>query len=412
MTLRPSTRAIALALATSTMLLTPAFAEEGSEPGFKLPAAPSYEGDGWSIELSGRLNYDYTSADADVAPGFDVDDTELRRLGLGVSGTLGSQLKYKVEVQTDESDEVYFEDAYVEFAPTGSKMKFKVGQQRTPNSLDEQTSSRFTSTLERAAFTDAFQFNRRVGVTASTSGKAYTLTAGLFGGNLEGGNAGTGFVAAARGTYTPVMTDETIVHLGASVRYRELDEDEEGLARYRQRPFTHLPGRIISTGRVGDSDMFYGVEAAMIQGPLWVSAEYGITQADATTGSDPDFNGGYIEAGGFIGGHKVYKGGKFDRPVVDRPVTEGGLGALSGVVRYDQVDLRDGSFDGGKLDTFIVGVDWWPTKHSRLGVNYFNADASLGTSTSGLDSNFAALVTLGETDETVDGFVARLQFDF
>ncbi|MBR9835569.1 MAG: hypothetical protein GYB42_10385, partial [Alphaproteobacteria bacterium] len=64
------------------------------------------------------------------------------------------------------------------------------------------------------------------------------------------------------------------------------------------------------------------------------------------------------------------------------------------------------------LDTLIAGIDWWPTRHSRIGFNYFNADASLGTSTSGLDSAFAALVTANQTTETVEGFSARLQFDF
>ncbi len=398
-------------VALSAALLGTAIAQEKAGSISKWGASPTWKGDGWEFKISGRVNIDYASVEADEADA-DWNASELRRFRLGASGSIGSNIKYKMEMNTNSSGEVNAEDAYIQWAPTSGDWNIRLGQQRTPNSLDESTSSRYTSLLERAAFTDAFQFNRRLGVTVNKSGENYTLAAGVFGDNLEVSDQEEGTAIAARGTFNPIKSDTTLVHLGASFRIREIGDTQSDL-RYRQRPVSHIPGRIISTGSIADSDTFIGAEAAALVNNFWVAGEYGQTSADCTIcSSDPDFDGGYAEAGVFIGGKKVYKGGKFNRPKVDTPVTDGGNGAVSLVARFDTINLNDGDIDGGEYDSFSLGADWWPTRYTRLGVNYFNVDANLGTSTSGLDSNFAALVTAFEPSESVSGVILRAQFDF
>jgi len=370
-------------------------------------------GNGWEFKLGGRLQLDYASVDTDQSGG-EWSASELRRLRLSVSGKFGDNLKYKVELNTNSSEEVNLEDGYLEFAP-GTDWKVKVGQFKTPNSLDEQTSSRFISTLERAAFTDAFEFNRRVGVSVATEGETYTFTAGVFGDNVEADDAQEGHAVAARLTYTPIMPTDTadlLVHIGGSVRYREIGDTQSDL-RYRQRPVSHIPGRIISTGRIAQSDMFYGFEAAALYQNVWLAGEYGVTDADcAACASEPSLSGAYVEAGMMFGGRKTYKGGKFNRPIVDHPVTKNGLGALALVARVDTIDLDDSGVDGGSYDAYVIGADWWATKYTRLGLNLFRVEADLGTSTSGLDSRFAGLVTGNVTNEDATGAMLRAQFDF
>ena len=362
-------------------------------------------------KIGGRVQMDYSIVDADNA-NTDWSASELRRLRLNVSGKYGDDVKYKVEINTNSSEDVNVEDAYVQWAPNGGNWNVKLGQFKTHNSLDEQTSSRFISTLERSAFTDAFQFNRRLGVAVNTSGDNYTISAGVFGDNLSESSAEEGHAISARGTFNPVKDEDMLVHLGASIRYRKQGDSQSDF-RYRQRTGSHIPSRIISTGRVAESDVFYGVEGAAIMGQFWASGEYGVTDAncDACV-SDPSFDGMYVEAGAFIGGKKTYKGGKFNRPKVDKPITDGGMGAVSFVARYDTLDLSDNAVNGGDIDSFVLGADWWPTKYTRIGINYFDNSANLGTSTSGLDSAFAALVDAGITDEDVSGFNLRAQFDF
>lgn len=401
-------------IAASAVLAGTATAEESAGVISKWGAAPTFSGDGWEFKVSGRMMLDYSIVDTDVS-GMDWRAGELRRLRLGVSGKFGDNLKYKVELNTNSSGDVNLEDGYVQWAPTGNNWNIKAGQFKTPNSLDEMTSSRFISTLERSAFTDAFEFNRRLGVSLNTKGKNYTFSAGLFGDNIDVAGPVEGYAVAARGTVSPVKDDNTVVHLGASVRYRNISDTQSDL-RYRQRPVSHIPGRIISTGRIGESDVFVGAEAAGIFKGFWVAGEYGVTfvecSAAAACVDDPTFDGAYAEAGFMIGGKKTYKDGKFNRPKVDNPVTKGGMGALAFVARFDTIDLTDASVNGGSYNSYVIGADWWATKYTRLGVNFFKVDAELGTSTSGLDGSFASLVTAGAPEEDVTGVMFRAQFDF
>ena len=203
------------------------------------------------------------------------------------------------------------------------------------------------------------------------------------------------------------------------MRYRSIGDTQSDL-RYRQRPVSHIPGRILSTGRIADSDLFVGAEAAAIFSNLWVAGEYGVTFADCSAAAlassacvdDPKLSGGYGEVGVVIGGKRGYKGGKFARTIVDNPVTKGGMGAVALVVRFDTIDLTDGGVNGGSYNSYTIGADWWATKYTHIGVNFFKVDAELGASTSGLDSNFAALVTTGAVEEDVKGVIFRAQFDF
>ncbi len=398
--------------ATATVLGAGAAGAESTGPDFRWNPAPVFTGDDWEAKIIGRVQFDYALVDADIS-GANWNEGELRGLRLGVSGNYGDNVKYKLELNTNSSGDVSFLGD-VRWAPTGGAWYFKAGQSKTPNSLDEQTSSRFISTLERAAFTDAFEFNRRLGVSLNAKGEQYTLSAGAYGDSINALSQEDGFAVAARATVNPIENDDGLIHLGVSMRYRGIGDGQSDL-RYRQRPFSHIPGRIISTGAIANADFFVGAEAAAIYKSFWAAGEYGVTFAECSAAAacaDPTLQGAYGEAGIFLGGRKTYRDGKYDRPIVDNPITEGGMGALAFVARFDTIDLSDSGVNGGSYTSYILGADWWATKYTRLGVNLFKVDADLGSSTSGLDTNFAALVSGGTLMEDVTGVIARAQLDF
>ena len=408
---------VGILAATAAALVTAGLAQaaEGESNGLfsRWDSAPVIKGDGWELKFGGRVQLDYAFVDADIA-GAGWNEGELRRLRLEVVGKIGGNFKYKVELNTNSSGNVNLEDGYVQWAPTGGAWNVRAGQFKTPNALDEQTSSRFLSMLERAGFTDAFEFNRRLGVSLNAAGDNYTLSAGIFGDNVNIANQQKGYAVAARGTLNPVKTDTTLVHLAVSVRYRSVGA-MQGDIQYRQRPVSHIPGRIISTGAIAGSDVFVGAEAATIHKNFWVAGEYGVTFANCSAAAacaDPTLQGGYGEVGVVFGGRKTYKGGKWDRPEVNDPVTKGGMGALAFVARFDTIDLSDSGVNGGSYNATILGADWWATKYTRLGVNLFKLDADLGTSISGLDASFASLVTAAAPREDVTGAIFRAQLDF
>ena len=377
--------------------------------------------DDFTIKLGGRLHVDYANASADNAD-FDVSATALRRARLKGHGQYGKNLKYKIEATFDENGAVNLEDATLAWTPEGSPISFKVGHFKTQNSLEEANSSLDEALIERAAFTDAWELDRRIGFEISTKSDNYLLQLGAFGENQEeiennGGNEG--FALAGRGVYKFDL-DGGIIHTGVSFRHREQNDADD--LRYRQRPYLEQTGRIISTGRIADSDTFVGGELAGLFGQAWASGEYVVVNANCSETSticteDPSFNGFSIGGGYFFGGRRNYSVGKFKRPTIDNPVTDGGWGAVSVNARFDSVDLTDEGIEGGDLDTFVVGANWWLHKNARIQFNYFNADATLsgpnvGPSL-GLQDVFAAAVTDANfNDDTVSGFMTRLQFDF
>ena len=360
----------------------------------------------------GRVFFDYAVADGQNS-NLDVNASELRRARLGGKGSLGNNVSYKIEFNTNSGGAVELTDGYVAFKPGGGKWEIKAGHFKPATALDEETSSKYSSVIERAAFTDAFGFERRIGVAVRNTGDNYLVEAGAFSVNAHSLGDQEGTALAARAVYLPINTDETKLHLGLSTMHR--DQNDSDAIRYRQRPFTHIPGRIISTGNFAKKDSYFGSEIAVVNKNLWAAGEYVLTKADAanTATNDAAFTGGYAEVGAVFGGTKGYKLGELKGVKIDNPVTKGGYGALSIVARYDTLDLTDEAVNGGALGTVVLGADWWPTKGTRWSVNYFNADADLGTVTSGLDENIATLVRNPLiTTESVSGFVTRLYVYF
>jgi len=64
------------------------------------------------------------------------------------------------------------------------------------------------------------------------------------------------------------------------------------------------------------------------------------------------------------------RSGVFDALPVARSVTEGGRGAWEVTGRYSTLDLNDGQVEGGEMDVYSLGLNWWLTRSSQLGLNY------------------------------------------
>src|SRR3546814_16382077 len=95
--------------------------------------------------------------------------------------------------------------------------------------------------MERAAFTDAFNFERRVGLSAGYENGPLIANVGVFTDNvhdLDDENNSIG--GDARLVFAPKM-GETQLHFGGSAHFRDnKDLAERGdTIRYRQRPMVH-----------------------------------------------------------------------------------------------------------------------------------------------------------------------------
>ena len=100
----------------------------------------------------------------------------------GAEGSLPGGFKYKAEFNFAQG-KVDYEDITLSYDFKDSPLTVTIVNFYPYSSLETVTSSRLGSMLERASFTDAFNYNRRLGIGLSLADKTadkYTLAAGVF----------------------------------------------------------------------------------------------------------------------------------------------------------------------------------------------------------------------------------------
>ncbi|MAF29973.1 MAG: hypothetical protein CL820_08910 [Croceicoccus sp.] len=357
--------------------------------------------DGWSFGVSGRLNYDAAYIDAPKSTGRDEGfSSGARRLRVEFEGEVPGNFGYDLGIEVGSGEAVVM-DATI--SHRSGPVTFMVGQHNTFQSMEELSSSLHTSFIERAAFTDAFVFERRVGVSAQYFEDDFVVQGGLFTDNIEAlDNRNEG--GDLRIAYTP-KAGNTQLHVGGSVHYTDLDGLTENL-RYSQRPLARPPRtRFVDTGVFSaDSETGIGAEAAAIFGRLHVAGEAFWQHVERTDFADPTFFGGYAEIGYFLtpGDRRGYKKGVFERIRPANPLNEGGFGALQFNLRYDYLDLQEADITGGEQNLYGASLVWTPTDHTRLLMNYAYIDYD----------NAVFATASGDTDYGVHSLSARAQLDF
>ncbi|GAA4711363.1 hypothetical protein H9L13_02420 [Sphingomonas lutea] len=451
-------------------------------------ATPSWKGmpqwedkdDGWSFKPRGRIQWDagYVSNPDDEPNGGLLTrnlgwNERARRIRLGAEGTIPGGFGYKFEMDFANAA-VGFGDVLLTYAPSGKPFNVSIGNHETLNGLEQMTSSRFTSFIERAAFDDAFINTRRIGISAGFVNAAgnMRINGGLFAAHsIDSSLDNDGWIGAARAVYSPLMGANQL-HLGANLQHRRFSQNNGAtassssgapssnrLARYRARPFSQLTDvRFVDTGNyAAKSDTIFGLEAAGIFKSLHVAAEgqylksnaYGAgdtfdiaddpldlfpTGATALVpGGNPSFWGGYIEAGYFFTGEtRGYKNGLWDRTKVLKPFSKGGWGALQGNVRLDHLDLDDsdlkagfnnnfengtsaasaGLTRGGKQTGLLANLIWIPEDYVRFLFQYSHAWIRGGPLVDEVEGVGSGTAGLDEEKYGVDVFMTRAQIDF
>jgi phosphate-selective porin OprO and OprP len=379
-------------------------------------AVPSWKGApqfadkdaGWSFKPRGRLMYDFATVNgpdgfSNGGLGF---SNEVRRARLGVEGTIPGNFGYKFELDFAPG-EVEFTDAYLSYAR--GPLEFIVGQHNNFQSLDELTSSLHSSFIERAAFTDAFGFERRVGVSAQYSKGILLAQGGVFTDSINDLNAvgddNNSYSFDTRLVLMPTMGSNQL-HFGGSFHHREIN-DAATSVRYRQRPAVHTTDvRFVDTGNIAgaEKEIGYGLEAAGIFGPFHLATEASWQRVSRNGFSDPTFFGAYIEGGYFFTGEsRGYKGGKFDRVKVKKPLggEGGGWGALGLNLRWDYLDLNNAGIVGGTQNAFQASLNWKPTDYVLFGLNFAH-----------ILYDDAAVSVDGDGDYSADMAAIRAQVDF
>ena len=336
---------------------------------------------GNSFALGGRIMYDYDSYDGVWSEvNHDDDDTatesEFRRTRMTLKGTSGKNWAYKFTVDIDEG-EAEMDTAYIAYKGF-SFGKAMVGRFKAPFGLEELTSSKWISTIERSPTPELGFLAGKPSFQFALHGHSEPMfwQAALIDEDKEDDDGSDAYSIAARvgGHFT--LGEDSFMHLAGSFASRDFGDDHK--QRFRTRLGVHTIGsRPIDVKDivVDDADQ-YGLEAAAVFGPLSLQGEYRSADFDAGDGagaSDVDVDGYYLQASYLVTGEtRGYKGksGKFDKV---KP--KGKHGAIELIAKYEDGELdiktRD---DEIEYDLLTVGMNWYATKNVKLMLNYLDAD--------------------------------------
>lgn len=341
--------------------------------------------------------YDNDFADLNAgtvtANGGDGDDSEfeMRRAEIVLKGKGPGNIEWVLGYDAKANK---FLDTNVKYKIGGNANHFiQVGQFKQPNSLEELSSTKNNDFISKAAVTNTFGVARRLGAQYRYGDVNWALTASVFGRELTRNLAhGSGY--GARGYWAPINDAGSILHLGAS--YVNYDTDADTV-RIRARPDADLALiRLVDAGNMTNADRqkTWGLESFYVGGPVKVQAEYMRSNIDryfngnALASRDFEGDAWYVSGVWNITGETwTYKDGT---PVTPLP-SEPGSGMWQVGLRYDSIDLNDGSvlpplgtststrIDGalgGEFDTWTLGVNWYWRSNFKFTLNYVKVDSS------------------------------------
>jgi phosphate-selective porin OprO/OprP len=326
---------------------------------------------------------DYTwlsQDDASVSQvGTQEDTGELRAGRLGFKLSSKASLNWEIYTTVDYVERRTREDAV--FTLQDLQLRIPVGPVEVTVGKQKETFAYELNTLvltlpQQERILLPFFPTRNIGISAAVplDDGRMRWSAGVFNDWLETGESFSenSTVYASRLTRlmweSPKKTD--YVHLG--VGWKSLGADD-GILRFSGRPESNVTDKYVDTGEfVGKRAQQLSLEGLVSLGRFSVLGEYIGAWVDAPDSGDPFFSGYYLAGSWFVTGES--------RPYVRAignaflVVPRSRFGAVEVVVKYSHLDLRDGQIDGGALDKWHYGVNWWASNQWKLGLSYGDAD--------------------------------------
>ena len=364
--------------------------------GFKF----SGQNNDFNLKFGGRIMNDWGWFSKDDGVQDSIGDlsggTEFRRARLFNSGTIYSNIRYKLQLDF-AGGEAEAKDIFIEVTKIPFAGNIKVGHFKEPFGLETQTSSKYISFMERS-FATVYAPSRNTGLmlhnTYLQSRLSWQLgwfkNADDFGSytslNPDEGNSLTARIAGL-----PFKNNENnrLLHLGLGYSYRgKMDEPYNISAR----PEAHLAEKYVTTGDIKDPNKvsLFNTELAFVSGPFALQGEL-FRSSVAVNSESYALDGGYAQISYVVTGEdKAYKNpaGGFGRlsPENNFSSKEKGAGALELALRYSTIDLSERN--GGKMNGITGGISWYLNPSVRIMANYGRIDLKAKGSTDILQMRF------------------------
>lgn len=331
---------------------------------------------------------------------------DFRRARLGARSKVTDSMNAFMQMDFGFFGRPTFTDLWVEQTNVPVLGNVRVGQWKQPFGLEVVSSFRYTTFMERSSLFQPFTPFRHLGIgfydhsedLDTTWAASYFRTGqDQFGSSLST-NGGNG--VASRLTHLLWhygQHGEDYMHVGTGYFMNSPPRDT---ARFRSIPEIFVgefaPGGVGTSGQavpgVLNGTPFFvdtgnltgisniqtlGLEGLWVRGPLSIQTE---TMAAFVNqpGVNSQLRGTYVQAGYFLTGeHRPYDraAGAIDRVMPFCSVGQGGRGAWEIALRYSYTDLTDEAIQGGTLDNWTTGINWYINPYCKWVFNYIRSEA-------------------------------------
>ncbi len=368
---------------------------------------------GDTFKVGGRLMLDHDSYDSFWNGGDgSAEENEIRRSRITFSGNSGKNWAYKLTVDIDHEDEnASIDTGWLQYSEGG--VGVKVGKFGRPGMIEERTSSKWISTIERSII------NELAGATISKpnfGGVALSYKTegdlpmsaefGVYDDEIDEDDGSDIYGIGYRLAISPEFGDNSFAHLGASgysVDYKGQD------LRMRSRMGVHTAGRPFETRKMATDDITQvGVELAYVRGPFSLQAEYMNVESDGTDNGacvppevaikrndggsavrdddgkvqldssasntcDMEMDGFYLQAAYTLTGEtRGYKAGSGAFAAI-KPKSASGAWEL--VARYEDAEVDvDAQGLNSELNRMVLGLNWYANKNLKFMLNYVDSE--------------------------------------
>ena len=363
--------------------------------------------------IGGRLMLDYDSMDSGhQTENKSFSDMEWRRTRINIKGSVNKHWSYKATYDfNSEKDTANLDEGYVKY-DTKKGFTITAGKTKADMMLEQRTSSKWISTVERGLLN---AMNEKVNYLVGKPGDGAGVKLGFYAKESRISGVISVFDAykndsdddndmilhsTARLNYSPKMGKNEYAHFGVS--YGMADYKGETSKAELQLGIHQGDKTLLADAAAGDITNL-GIEAAYVNGPFSVQAEYFDNETELENGSKGyEWDGYYGQLSyvltGETRGYK-WKGAKFDKI---KP--KGKMGAVELVLRYEDISVDDadeGTVVANKvdLDRTVIGVNWYIANTVKFMANYSSVS---------MDNE----VNPGGTTEDLDSFQLRAQYAF
>ncbi|MEA1972172.1 MAG: porin [Candidatus Cloacimonadota bacterium] len=269
----------------------------------------------------------------------------------------------------------------------------KVGHFKVPFSLNELTSSRLLTFMERG-YPNVFPPGRRSAVGYTKWGKIYHFSTAIYGQEFaekEQTRLDESIGYTGRMVIAPKIGENLQFHLGTGAVYQTPDNDS-GSIEYKIEPEAKMGDTEILVADISDVEniVLLNLEGAVKIKNFSIQGEYIQSNLSRLEGNeDATFSGFYTFASWIITGEE--RPYYIDEGEFGQIIPKGKKGALEFAVRYSHLDLTDEDAEifGGMANNIVVGLNWYINPNMRIMLNYNIVDnsenANMGGSLSGND---------------------------